>query len=135
MIYGKGEPTDINDIKALLYVKKAQLDKYRRELAPPSATTNIAQATSNSRVGKIDYHFGTYHVFRGRGRTNRGRGRGRKNYTPDNKPTCQLCNKHDHSVIEYWHKFNESFDPTPTKSRAKYLSTNYLSATPVTQQS
>ncbi|KAI5425666.1 hypothetical protein KIW84_031474 [Lathyrus oleraceus] len=34
---------DIYEGEGLLYVQKAQLDKYRQELAAPSATTNMVQ--------------------------------------------------------------------------------------------
>lgn len=54
MIYGKCEYlTDIYDVKALLYVKKAQLDKCRKKFVTPSATTDIAQALVNSRADKM----------------------------------------------------------------------------------
>lgn len=58
MIYGKGEPTDIYDIEALLHVQEAQLDKCRQELDAPIATININQASSKSGAGKTRYHFG-----------------------------------------------------------------------------
>lgn len=48
MIYGKVEPTDIYEVKALIYVQKTQMDKYRLELTTPSATTNIAQSEPNN---------------------------------------------------------------------------------------
>ncbi|KAI5387765.1 hypothetical protein KIW84_073748 [Lathyrus oleraceus] len=55
MAYIKTDQMDIYEVGVLLYVQEAQLDKYRQELAAPSATTNVVQgaghyhhATTNS---------------------------------------------------------------------------------------
>lgn len=101
-------------------MQEAQLDKYPQELATPSATTNVTQAADNSGASKNGYPFGTNHAFLGRCRTNRGR----QSYTPGNIPNCQLYNKYDHSVIEWWHRFDEFVDPTLTKAQAQGLATN-----------
>lgn len=42
MIYSNGEPTDIYDVEALLYVQECQLDKFKQELDTPSATVNVS---------------------------------------------------------------------------------------------
>lgn len=52
MIYSKGDPTDIYDVEALLYIQEAQLDKYRQELASLNVTANVAQKFLNSKSTK-----------------------------------------------------------------------------------
>lgn len=68
MIHGKVEPTDIYDMKKLLYIQEAQMDKFSQELASPSATTNVAQAIVNSNSDKNGNSGGSQHHFCGRGR-------------------------------------------------------------------
>lgn len=42
MVYGKTEPMDIYEVKALLYVQEAQMDNYRQELSTNIAKANVA---------------------------------------------------------------------------------------------
>ena len=43
MAYNKTESIDTYEVEGLLYVQEAQLEKYRQELAAPSATTSVVQ--------------------------------------------------------------------------------------------
>lgn len=62
---------------------------------------------------------GGYSHARGRGNNNKGRGRrkARKKSTFGNRPTCQLCLKYGHSVIDPSHRYDESFKPTQPKTQ------------------
>jgi hypothetical protein len=51
----------------------------------------------------------THNVPRPQGR---GSGRGnfnRSNLNQDNRPKCQLCGRSGHLVIDYWHRYDESY--------------------------
>lgn len=112
MIYSKGDPMNIYGVEALLYVQKAQLDKYRQELVSLSAISSVDQGLLNSEVTKhVAPNANGHHFYRGRGRNTCGRGHDRQTYTTGNRPTCQICNKSGHFVLECWHGFDESFEP------------------------
>src|SRR3954470_9683143 len=67
-----GSPTTLNlcDVKALLYVQEAQLDKFRQELAAATIAANLANLGQESHGSR-----GAYSGNRGRGnRYPRGRG-------------------------------------------------------------
>ncbi|KAI5399698.1 hypothetical protein KIW84_064871 [Lathyrus oleraceus] len=83
MIYGKSEPTNIYEVKALLYVQEAQMDKYHQQLTTPSATTNIVNSMNNKFSAKTGIGNGNFQHQRARGHGFRGRGqaRQRENYT------------------------------------------------------
>ena len=100
MIYRKGKPNDIYDVDALLYVQESQLDKYKQELASLNAIANVSQVMINSYSGRNGNVFGAYQSFCGRGTSTCGTGRGRQVYIIGNRPTCQLCNKYGHLVID-----------------------------------
>ncbi|KAI5425102.1 hypothetical protein KIW84_031052 [Lathyrus oleraceus] len=110
MIYSKVEHAYIYDVEAFLYIQEAQLDNYRQELTSFNATTNVVKGLVNSEGTKhVAYNANGHQYYCGRGRNTRGRVCGRKTYTTSNMPTCQLCNKYGHYVLECWHRFDESF--------------------------
>jgi len=90
MVYCKTKPTTLYNIEALLYVQEAQLDKFRQELSLSIPTANVA--------------------YSNQGRNARGCGRARGiTSSTGNRPTCQLCGKYGHTVIDCWHRFDETF--------------------------
>lgn len=91
------------------------MNKFKQELASPSAITNITQGVSIGRGSSSD---GSYHHARGRGKQFKGRDHERQTqvYTPGNSLTYQLCNKYCHSMIEYWHGFDEYYEAVPSKN-------------------
>lgn len=122
MIYSKGEPTGIYDVEALHYVQEPQLDKFKQELSTPSATVNVTQSLFNSAGVRPDAsNAHGQHFYRGRGRQTCGRGRGRKKYASDNMPTCQLCNRYGHYVLECWHRFDEHLSQHNQSHKLKLL--------------
>lgn len=125
MAYGKGELSSIYDIEALLYIQKAQLNKYRQEVTLTTATTNIADTDDNSSLKTTR---GGFQQGIGRGNISRVRGRGkaRGTYTHRNRPTCQLCGKYGHSVINYWHMYDENFEIVPSRTFHNLLLLNMI---------
>lgn len=118
MIYRKGEPTNIYDVKALLYVQEAQLDKYMQELPSRSAITNIAQGLLSIEATKMAHRMlMAITIFLGRGRSTRGKGYGRQTHTTQNRPTYQLCNKYGNFVLECQHMFDENFESAHHKAQ------------------
>ncbi|MCH79675.1 retrovirus-related Pol polyprotein from transposon TNT 1-94, partial [Trifolium medium] len=76
------------------------LDKFRQELTVPNASANLAHSHGvRGNTGP-----------RGRGRSNRGQGRAPGN-SAGTRPTCQLCNKYGHHVMDCWYRFDENFVP------------------------
>lgn len=71
MIYNKGDPIDIYIMELLLYVQKAQLDKYKQEIVTPSATANIAQGSFVPNAVRHGY-------TQGRGKSAYGIGHGKR---------------------------------------------------------
>lgn len=118
MAYSKTEPFDIYDFEVLLYIQEVQLNTFKQELASPSATTNIVQGANTGRGANA---YGFYHHARGWGKQSIGRGRGCQTqaYTPGNHPTYQLYNKYGHSLIEWWHKFDEYYESVPHKNHSQ----------------
>lgn len=47
-----------------------------------------------------------------------GKGHGSECSSLGNRPTCQLCGKYGHDVVDCWHKFDEHFTHTPTQFEA-----------------
>ena len=115
MTYGKGELSSIYDVEALLYVQEAQLDKYRQELALTTATANLAYTEDHASSKSTR---GGFQQSRGRDSGSRGRGltKARSAYTQGNRPTCQLCGKYGHAVIDCWHKYDENFELVAPKA-------------------
>lgn len=60
VIYGKVEPLDICGFEVLLNVQETRLDKFRRELLTPSATSNVAPTITNNNSGRNGSTFGSY---------------------------------------------------------------------------
>lgn len=67
---------------------------------------------------------------RGRGghnnRCGRGPGRGPSNYFSnrvDNRPQCQVCNKHGHTALSCYYWFNQSYQAAPPPSLSANLTT------------
>ncbi|KAI5438360.1 hypothetical protein KIW84_024196 [Lathyrus oleraceus] len=75
-----------------------------------STIAHTIQETNNSR--------GAFSSNRDRGnRFTRGRGRGRSlstNGTHRNRPTCQLCEKYGHYIVDCLHRYDELFIPQNT---------------------
>lgn len=46
----------------------------------------------------------------------RGRICGRGHLSLGNRPTCQLCGKYSHVVVECWHRFDETITSPRTQS-------------------
>lgn len=112
MIYGKSEPTNIYEVKALLYVQEAQMDKCHQQLTTPSATANIVNSKNNKFSAKIGTGNGNLQHQRACGHGFRGRGRGRKMNGSASRSNCQLFNKYGRVILECWHRFDEYFVPT-----------------------
>jgi histone deacetylase 1/2 len=108
MIYGRPDSPSLFDIEGLLLVQESQLEKFRQELAVPSASANVAH-TNGGRNSSGS---------RGRGRNGRGRGRNQAGST-GNRPTCQLCNKYGHHVFDCWHRFDENFVPAQPQNNPR----------------
>lgn len=51
-----------------------------------------------------------------------GRGCGRGHSSFGNKPTCQLCGKYGHVVVDCWHRFDEHFTHTQAYAKASEFS-------------
>lgn len=123
--YNKTEPMDIYEVDGLIYVQEAWLDKYRQELPAPSATTNVVQGAGHHHHATIHSGGSGYHP-RGKGKPGRGREKSRFNRSTGNLPTCQLCNKYGHSVMECWHRFNENFEPLAPKLQTQWASSHNI---------
>lgn len=41
------------------------------------------------------------------------------------RPKFQLCGKHGHALVDFWHKFDESFTPTQAQSKLTYFPSEY----------
>lgn len=52
---------------------------------------------------------------RGRGCMYRGHGSGRECLSPRTRPTYQICGKFGHTLINCWHRFDESLTPRQAK--------------------
>lgn len=92
-VYGRSEPPTIYDVKALLYVQEAQLNKFCQELSVSNASANLAQHAPIAGRG--------YPGVRGRGRGGGLHGRGGpRGDTTGTRPTCQLCGKYGHAYLD-----------------------------------
>lgn len=60
------------DMETLLYVQEAQLDKYRQELATPSAVVNVSQGDINTNACRNGNYFGSHQSFYRRSRSTCG---------------------------------------------------------------
>lgn len=112
MIFSKSETPSLSEIESLLLVQESPLDKFRQELvvnATANATPNVVQASARSGSGYDQANARTQGVqgnstfgfqLRGRGRQGRTRGRGRGTPPIGNKPTCQLCARYGHPILD-----------------------------------
>lgn len=110
-IYGTMESFSLYDVKELLYVQEVQLDKFRQELVVANVSTNVAQANHQT-CGVCDQHTNSP----GRIRVSHGRGLGRGHTVPGTRPTCQLCGKYGHVIVDCWHRFDETYTFTPAQT-------------------
>lgn len=97
------------------------MDKYHQELTTPSATTNIENSMNNNFSSKTGTGNMNLQHQRGRGCGFRGRGYGRKKNGSGSMPTCHLCIKYGHVVMECWHRFDEYFVPVSSRTLKKPL--------------
>ncbi|WJX96151.1 hypothetical protein P8452_77393 [Trifolium repens] len=114
MVYSRFEIPKVEDVEALLLLQEAQFEKFRQELANPSASANVAYTEVQSNNPNEDTqgpepgteHYNAY-PSRGKGRgKGRGRGRGKPQYTSNNeKVQCQICSKPNHNAMECWHRY------------------------------
>lgn len=99
------------------------MDKFLQELSTASANANVAQAASSDFFSLNGGAPGSYKHFRGRANSFRGRARGRHANITGNRTTCQLCNKYGHGIIDWWHMYDEYFEP-PLLKQQKHVSSS-----------
>lgn len=107
----KSEISNLSELKSLLMIQESQFDRFKQELVVSNVTADVAhlnasqntnqnaQNQNSSQHARYGNNFG-----RGCGRHGRGRGHGRprgtSNTSTGNRPTCQLCGKYGHFVMD-----------------------------------
>lgn len=103
-MYGCPTPHTMCDVKALLYVKDAQLEKFREELVTSNIAANMVHMNHETHSPR-----GAYSDTKGRRCFHYGRSRGKGRSATGNRPTCQLYGKYpcpSSSGYEYYIAFN-----------------------------
>lgn len=98
-MYSKIDPSSHYDVEALLYVQEAHMDKFCQELSLANLFANLDHTKQYLN-----------HLW-GRERYTQGQGHTRAYGGSKNRPTCQLCSKYGHVVMDYWHIYDDSFVP------------------------
>lgn len=97
-MYGFHVSPTLCDVKTLIYVQEAQLDKFHQELVVSTFAADIAHTSQEANSSR-----GTFLGNRGRGNMfNHGCRSGIGRYTIGNYITYQLYGKYGHSLTTCW---------------------------------
>jgi hypothetical protein len=111
-------PIALEDIYGHLLSHELRLSHNQPLVDLSVASANFVHKGSSPRGGRGGRSFNSTSSFRGRSGFNsqRGRGRGRSHFPPaSNRPVCQVCHKPGHVALQYYHRFDNTyqFDNSP----------------------